>query len=123
VLLVPRPSADPTATWSAGASARRTTTQGTRVNDARGPRRRALLHLGPPDIKGPPDVLAGRSDRFLGGTEILPLDDAAREGYARGNRELAEQGMRVLAIGARPTPSRPPRIRRICSTASCSSRS
>jgi Ca2+-transporting ATPase len=45
-------------------------------------------------------VLAGRSDRFLGGTEILPLDDAVREGYARGNRELAEQGMRVLAIGA-----------------------
>jgi Ca2+-transporting ATPase len=51
-------------------------------------------------IKGAPDVLAGRADRYLGGTEILPLDDAVREGYARGNRELAEQGMRVLAVGA-----------------------
>jgi Ca2+-transporting ATPase len=51
-------------------------------------------------IKGAPDVLVGRADRYLGGTEILPLDDATRERYARANTELAEQGMRVLAVGA-----------------------
>jgi P-type Ca2+ transporter type 2C len=51
-------------------------------------------------IKGAPDVLARRAGRYLGGTEVLPLDEAVREGYARGNAELAEQGMRVLAVGA-----------------------
>src|SRR6185369_9110336 len=51
-------------------------------------------------IKGAPDVLARRADRYLGGTEVLPLDEAVREGYARGNAELAAQGMRVLAVGA-----------------------
>jgi P-type Ca2+ transporter type 2C len=56
-------------------------------------------------IKGAPDVLAGRADRYLGGTEILPLDQAPRQGYARGNAELAEQGMRVLAVGAQDFPT------------------
>jgi Ca2+-transporting ATPase len=51
-------------------------------------------------IKGAPDVLSSRADRYLGGTEILPLNDDARNRYARGNAELAEQGMRVLAMGA-----------------------
>jgi Ca2+-transporting ATPase len=51
-------------------------------------------------IKGAPDVLAGRADRYLGGTEILPLDDATRERYTGDNAELAEQGMRVLALGS-----------------------
>ncbi|MDQ3788931.1 MAG: HAD-IC family P-type ATPase [Actinomycetota bacterium] len=51
-------------------------------------------------IKGAPDVLGGRADRYLGGTQIAPLDDAARQRYAWTNAELAEQGMRVLAVGA-----------------------
>ena len=55
-------------------------------------------------IKGAPDVLAERADRYLGGTEILPLDEAVREGYARGHAELAGQGMRVLAMGAQDFP-------------------
>ena len=50
-------------------------------------------------IKGAPDVLVGRADRYLGGTEILDLDDATRERYTRSNTELAGQGMRVLAVG------------------------
>jgi P-type Ca2+ transporter type 2C len=52
-------------------------------------------------IKGAPDVLAGRADRYLGGTEVLPLDDATRERYTGDNAELAGQGMRVLALGSR----------------------
>jgi Ca2+-transporting ATPase len=56
-------------------------------------------------IKGAPDVLVSRADRYLGGTEILPLDDAVRDRYARANRELAEQGMRVLAVGAQDFPA------------------
>ena len=40
-------------------------------------------------IKGAPDVLVGRADRYLGGTEILDLDDATRERYARSDTEMA----------------------------------
>jgi P-type Ca2+ transporter type 2C len=50
-------------------------------------------------IKGAPDVLVGRADRYLGGGEIMPLDDAARQRFTRANSDLAEQGMRVLAVG------------------------
>ena len=56
-------------------------------------------------IKGAPDVLVGRADRYLGGTEILSLDDATRERYAGSNTELAGQGMRVLAVGAQDFPA------------------
>jgi Ca2+-transporting ATPase len=56
-------------------------------------------------LKGAPDVLAGRADRYLGGTEILPLDDTIRQRYIRANAELAEQGMRVLAIGVQDFPA------------------
>ncbi|HXV92178.1 MAG TPA: HAD-IC family P-type ATPase, partial [Pseudonocardia sp.] len=55
-------------------------------------------------VKGAPDVLAARADRYLGREEVVPLDDTARERFARGNAELAEQGMRVLAIGAQDFP-------------------
>ena len=51
-------------------------------------------------LKGAPDVLAARADRYLGGTEILPFDDAIRRRYDNANVELAEQGMRVMAVGA-----------------------
>ena len=51
-------------------------------------------------IKGAPDVLAARADRYLGGTDILGFDDDARHRYARDNDELAGDGMRVLAVGA-----------------------
>jgi P-type Ca2+ transporter type 2C len=56
-------------------------------------------------IKGAPDVLVGRADRYLGGTEILSLDDVTRERYGSANTELAGQGMRVLAVGAQDFPA------------------
>ena len=51
-------------------------------------------------VKGAPDVLAARADRYLGGTDILEFDDDARGRYAGDNDELAGDGMRVLAIGS-----------------------
>jgi Ca2+-transporting ATPase len=56
-------------------------------------------------IKGAPDVLAGRADRYLGGEGILPFDDAAGQRYAQANDALAEQGMRVMAVGAEDFPA------------------
>ena len=50
-------------------------------------------------VKGAPDVLAARADRYLGGTDLLPFGEAARQRYTRDNAKLAEQGMRVLAVG------------------------
>lgn len=50
-------------------------------------------------VKGAPEVLAGRADRYATGAGSAPLDDAARDGYRRANAELAGQGMRVLAVG------------------------
>jgi len=56
-------------------------------------------------VKGAPDVLAGLADRYLGGHEIMPFDDTARERYERANALLAEQGMRVMAFGAEDFPA------------------
>jgi Ca2+-transporting ATPase len=56
-------------------------------------------------VKGAPDVLSGRADRYLGGEEILPFDDAARARYSRANDALAEQGMRVMAVGVKDFPA------------------
>src|SRR5918994_5951965 len=51
-------------------------------------------------IKGAPDVLAARADRYLGGEKVVPFDDAARQRYADANAALAKQGIRVMAVGA-----------------------
>jgi Ca2+-transporting ATPase len=51
-------------------------------------------------VKGAPDVLASRSDRYLGREQIVPFDEAARALYDEANEKLAAQGMRVMAIGA-----------------------
>ena len=56
-------------------------------------------------VKGAPDVLAARADRYLGGEQILPFDDDARRRYAEANATLGEQGMRVMAIGAEDFPA------------------
>ncbi|MEU8398339.1 cation-translocating P-type ATPase [Nonomuraea sp. NPDC048892] len=56
-------------------------------------------------IKGAPDVLSARADRYLGGEAIAPFDDAARQRYDRANTTLAEQGMRVLAVGVEDFPA------------------
>jgi Ca2+-transporting ATPase len=56
-------------------------------------------------IKGAPDVLASRADRYLGEDGILPFDDPARARYDQANAALAEQGLRVMAIGAEDFPA------------------
>ncbi|MFI6297319.1 calcium-translocating P-type ATPase, PMCA-type [Nonomuraea sp. NPDC050790] len=52
-------------------------------------------------VKGAPDVLAARADRYLTAAGPRPFDAAAREEYAAANGELAEQGLRVLAVGVK----------------------
>jgi P-type Ca2+ transporter type 2C len=56
-------------------------------------------------VKGAADVLSARADRYLGGYEILPFDAAARRRFDRANADLAEQGMRVLAVGFQDFPA------------------
>jgi Ca2+-transporting ATPase len=56
-------------------------------------------------LKGAPDVLAGRADRYLGAEKILPFDEVARTRYEEANTAIAEQGMRVMAIGAEDFPA------------------
>ncbi|MFI8305016.1 cation-translocating P-type ATPase [Streptomyces sp. NPDC085927] len=56
-------------------------------------------------VKGAPDVLAVRADRLVGEEGILPFDDAARRRFDEGNASLAEQGMRVMALGMEDFPA------------------
>ncbi|MFI6532543.1 cation-translocating P-type ATPase [Nonomuraea sp. NPDC050547] len=58
-------------------------------------------------VKGAPDVLAARADRYLTADGRRPFDAAAREDYAAANGELAEQGLRVLAVGVKDFPALP----------------
>jgi hypothetical protein len=50
-------------------------------------------------VKGAPDVLATRADRYLGNDGVAPFDRAARVAYAAATALLGKQGMRVLAMG------------------------
>ncbi len=56
-------------------------------------------------VKGAPDVLADRADRLVGEEGILPFDDAARRRFEGDNAALAEQGMRVMALGMKDFPA------------------
>jgi Ca2+-transporting ATPase len=56
-------------------------------------------------VKGAPDVLSARADRYLGETGVAAFDDTARDRYDRANSELAEQGLRVLALGVEDFPA------------------
>jgi Ca2+-transporting ATPase len=56
-------------------------------------------------IKGAPDVLSARADRYLDETGIAPFDDSARDRYDRANAQLAEQGLRVMAVGVEDFPA------------------
>ena len=55
-------------------------------------------------IKGAPDLLSGRADRYLDGGETLQFDEDARAVYENANNALAEQGMRVMAVGVEDFP-------------------
>jgi Ca2+-transporting ATPase len=57
-------------------------------------------------VKGAPDVLLARADRFLGATGESPLDDPARAAYEAENGAFAGQAMRVLAVASRDIPAR-----------------
>ncbi|MDX3866476.1 cation-translocating P-type ATPase [Streptomyces scabiei] len=56
-------------------------------------------------VKGAPDVLADRADRYLGGETVLPFEQQERQRYEQANSALAGQGMRVLALGAEDFPA------------------
>jgi Ca2+-transporting ATPase len=56
-------------------------------------------------VKGGPDVLSARADRYLGESDVMPFDAAARDRYDRANEALAEQGMRVMAVGVQDFPA------------------
>ena len=56
-------------------------------------------------VKGAPDVLADRADRYLGGDTMLPFGQEARQRYEQANSALAGQGMRVLALGTEDFPA------------------
>jgi Ca2+-transporting ATPase len=55
-------------------------------------------------VKGAPDVLSARADRYLGESAVVPFDAGAQARYERANVELAAQGMRVMAIGVEDFP-------------------
>ena len=56
-------------------------------------------------LKGAPDVLLARADRFLGAAGEAPLDDPARAVFAAENAAFAGQAMRVLAVAGRDIPA------------------
>ncbi|GIF00911.1 cation-translocating P-type ATPase [Paractinoplanes rishiriensis] len=56
-------------------------------------------------VKGAPDVLAARADRYLGESAIKPFDRTARDSYDAANADLARQGMRVMAVGVEDFPA------------------
>ena len=56
-------------------------------------------------VKGAPDVLSARADRYLGESAIEAFDAAAQARYEQANAGLAAQGMRVMAIGVEDFPA------------------
>ena len=57
-------------------------------------------------IKGAPDVLLARADRYLSAADAAPLDDSARAAFEAQNAAYADQAMRVLAVASRDIPAR-----------------
>jgi Ca2+-transporting ATPase len=51
-------------------------------------------------VKGAADVLAGRAGSYVDDNEIHPWDEVARSRNDRAIETLAEQGMRVIAVGS-----------------------
>ncbi|HSG21545.1 MAG TPA: cation-translocating P-type ATPase [Azonexus sp.] len=56
-------------------------------------------------VKGAPDVLLARSQRYLAASAEAPLDDAARANFESKNIAFAESAMRVLALAGRTIPA------------------
>lgn len=51
--------------------------------------------------KGAPDLIVARASQMLTPDGIVPMDDAAREAVLRANEGMAEDALRVLAVGMR----------------------
>ncbi|WP_127509105.1 cation-translocating P-type ATPase [Actinoplanes solisilvae] len=50
-------------------------------------------------VKGAPDVLAARADRYFGERgRVMQLDDATRQRHHRANADVAANGRRVMAV-------------------------
>ncbi|MBT9567163.1 MAG: cation-translocating P-type ATPase [Thiobacillus sp.] len=56
-------------------------------------------------VKGAPDVLLARANRWLGETGEAPLDDTTRDAIEAENAHLANQALRVLAVARRIIPA------------------
>ncbi len=56
-------------------------------------------------VKGAPDVLLARADRYLAADGEQALDDAARRMFEEENAGLAQEAMRVLALAGRSIPA------------------
>ena len=57
-------------------------------------------------VKGAPDVLLGRSTRYLGADgEDAPLDEPVHRSVAEANQAFADQALRVLAVAWRSIPA------------------
>ena len=75
-------------------------------------------------IKGAPDVLAMRADRYLGSDEILTFDSPLARAMTVRTRCLPSRACgswRSVPRTSRPRTSTPPAIRRTCSPGSCCS--
>lgn len=57
-------------------------------------------------LKGAPDVLLARADRYLAAEDEAPLDADIRAAFESENAALASQAMRVLAVTVRDIPAR-----------------
>ncbi|MFA7270439.1 MAG: cation-translocating P-type ATPase [Sterolibacterium sp.] len=62
----------------------------------------AVVHMW---VKGAPDVLLARANRWLAATGEQPLDDAVRTELAAQNTAFAEDAMRVLGLAGRTIPA------------------
>jgi Ca2+-transporting ATPase len=56
-------------------------------------------------VKGAPDVLLARADRYAGALGVVDLDPVARGRFLDANDEFARQAMRVLALAGRAIPA------------------
>jgi Ca2+-transporting ATPase len=56
-------------------------------------------------VKGAPDVLFARADRYAGARDVVDLDPVAGSRFVEANEVFARQAMRVLALAGRTIPA------------------
>lgn len=55
-------------------------------------------------IKGAPDILLERSESIFMNGKVIPLDEGFRQAFQKAQDDLADQALRVIAVGYRPLP-------------------